>query len=200
MYSQNKEEEVILNYFDGHVGTFCSLGENDGKTFSNVRALAELGWTGVMIEPDPEPFVKLSELYKEYKGLYTYQYAISDHNGKKMLQTSSSLLGQGDSGLVSTFNASEMKRFYGAVKYTPIEVQVYTWNTARNRWAIRNFDFISLDIEGDELKVLPDIDLTNTRLICIEFNGKEELKKEYEKYLEGFKLLYTSAENLIYGR
>lgn len=199
-YSQNLEEEVILKYFDGYVGTFISLGENDGLTFSNVRALAERGWTGVMIEPDPEAFERLQKLYEGHKGLYTYNYAISDTNGKKFLQKSDSLLKTGDTGLVSTFNASEMKRFHGSVNYTPTEVQVYTWGTARNRWSIRNFDFITLDIEGDELRVLPSIDLTNTKMICIEFNGRQDLKLEYEKYLEGFKLIYTSAENLIYVR
>jgi hypothetical protein len=58
---------------------------------------------------------------------------------------------------------------------------------------------ISLDIEGDEMNVLPDIDLSKTRLICIEWNSKPELKNAYEKYLEGFKVIYASAENLIYA-
>lgn len=199
-YTQNDEERVILDYFKGAVGAFCSLGENDGVTFSNVRALAERGWTGVMIEPDPEAFSRLEKLYLEYRGLYTYNYAISDYNGKKILQKSSSLLKNGDTGLVSTFNVSEMERFKSIVSYTPIEVQVYTWGTARNRWQIRDFDMISMDIEGSELQVLPDIDLSKTKLLCIEHNGKQDLKKEYEKYLEGFKLIYTSPENLIYVR
>lgn len=199
-YTQNDEERVILDYFKGKTGTFCSLGENDGVTFSNVRALAERGWSGVMIEPDPEAFSRLEKLYLEYRGLYTYNYAISDYNGKKILQKSSSLLKNGDTGLVSTFNASEMERFKSVVQYTPIEVQVYTWATARNRWTVRNFDFISMDIEGEELKVIPDIDLSETKMVCIEWNGKPELKKEYEKYLNGFKLIYTSPENLIYVR
>lgn len=200
-YTQNNEEEVILNYFKDYTeGTFCDLGANDGITFSNTRALAERGFKGILIEPDPEAFERLQKLYEGHKGLYTYNYAISDTNGKKFLQKSDSLLKTGDTGLVSTFNASEMKRFHGAVNYTPTEVQVYTWGTARNRWSIRSFDFISLDIEGDELRVLPSIDLTETKCICIEFNGREDLKKQYEQYLEGFKLIYTSAENLIYAR
>lgn len=199
-YTQNDEERVILDYFKGYVGAFCSLGENDGVTFSNVRALAERGWSGVMIEPDPEAFARLEKLYLEYKGLYTYNYAIGDHNGKKILQKSSSLLKNGDTGLVSTFNASEMERFKSVVSYTPIEVQYYTWRTALNRWSIQKFDMISMDIEGDEIKVLPDIDLTETKLLCIEHNSRQDLKLAYEKYLEGFKLIYTSAENLIYVR
>lgn len=199
-YAQNKEQEVILEYFKGHVGTFCSLGENDGVTFSNVRALAERGWSGVMIDCDPEAFKRLEALYLEYRGLYTYNYAISDYNGKKILQKSDSLLKNGDTGLVSTFNASEMERFKSVVKYTPIEVQCYTWRTALNRWSIKEFDMISIDVEGEELKILPDIDLSKTKLLVIEFNGRQDLKTEYEKYLEGFKLIYTSGENLIYCR
>jgi len=66
-YSQSKEQEVILDYFKDHIGTFCSLGENDGITFSNVRALAERGWTGVMIEPDPEAFERLQNRYDGHK-------------------------------------------------------------------------------------------------------------------------------------
>lgn len=201
-YSQNNEEQVILDYFKGHVGTFCSLGENDGVTFSNVRALAERSWSGVMVEPDPEAFKRLEALYIEYKyrGLYTYNYAIGDYIGKKILQKSSALIGKGDTGLVSTFNASEMERFKSVVTYTPIEVQIYTWRTALNRWAIKDFDFISMDIEGDEMKVLPDMDLSKTKCICIEHNGRNDLKLEYEKYLTGFKHIYTSGENLIYVR
>lgn len=200
MYSQSNEEQVILDYFKGYVGTFVSLGENDGITFSNVRALAERGWSGIMVEPDPEAFARLEKLYLEYKGLYTYNYAIGDHNGKKILQKSSSLLQNGDTGLVSTFNASEMERFKSVVKYTPVEVQQYTWRTALNRWSIQEFDCVSLDVEGNEMQILPDMDLSKTKLLVIEHNGRQDLKLQYEKYLEGFKLIYTSAENLIYCR
>lgn len=199
-YTQNDEERVILDYFKGYVGTFCDLGANDGITFSNSRALAERGWKGVLIDADPEAFAKLEKLYLEYKGLYTYNYAISDYNGKKILQKSSSLLKNGDTGLVSTFNASEMERFKSVVSYTPIEVQCYTWRTALNRWAIQEFDMISIDVEGSEMQILPDIDLSKTKLLVIEHNGRHDLKTAYEKYLDGLKLIYTSAENLIYVR
>ena len=57
-----------------------------------------------------------------------------------------------------------------------------------------------MDCEGDELNILPHMDLSKVRLICIEWNSKPELKTEYEKYLEGFKLIYKSGENLIYAR
>lgn len=38
---------------------FLEIGAWDPITFSNTRALVELGWRGVMIEPSPGPFIEL---------------------------------------------------------------------------------------------------------------------------------------------
>jgi len=85
MYSQNKEEEVILKYFNGQTGSFLDCGSNDGVTFSNTRALAERGWKGVLIEPSPKAYAKLKELYNGHKGFYLYPFAIGNKNGKEFL-------------------------------------------------------------------------------------------------------------------
>lgn len=199
-YSQSKEEEVILNYFNGQTGSFLDCGANDGITFSNTRALAERGWKGVLIEPSPKAYAKLKELYNGHKGFYLYQVALGSHNGKAMLQESGPLCSANDVGLVSTFVPSEMDRFKSSVKYDPVEVKVFKWKTFLNRLTIKEFDFVSMDVEGNELQILPDMDLSKTRMICLEWNGKQDLKTEYEKYLTGFNLIYTSGENVIYAR
>jgi hypothetical protein len=60
MYSQYKEEEAILATFpDKTDGRFLDIGCWDPITFSNTRALVERGWSGVMIEPAPGPFLEL---------------------------------------------------------------------------------------------------------------------------------------------
>jgi FkbM family methyltransferase len=200
MYSQNKEEEVILNYFNGQIGSFIDIGANDGVTFSNTRALAERGWKGVLIEPSPKAYAKLKEVYNGHKGFYLYQYALGSHNGKAMLQESGPLCSASDVGLVSTFHSHEMDRFKSTVQYEPAEVKVFKWKTFLNRLTIKEFDLISMDCEGSELDILPDMDLSSVKVIVIEWNSKPELKTEYEKYLDGFKLIYTSGENLIYAR
>lgn len=203
MYSQSNEERYILEYFGDYVGTFLSLGENDGVTFSNVRALALKGWKGVMVEPSPKAFERLKVLYNGHKGFYLYQVAISDHNGKGILQESSALCSAADVALVSTFHSHEMDRFKRTVQYEPIEVKTFRWKTFQNRLKstqIKSFDFISIDCEGEDLEILSQLDLTNVRAICLEWNSKPELQKDFEHYLDGFKLLYTSGENLLYGR
>lgn len=203
MHSQNKEEEHILNYFGDYVGTFLDLGCNDCETFSNTRALALKGWKGVLVDASPKAIERCKNLYKGRKGIYIYDYAITGHMGKEIFHESSSLISSRDVGLVSTFHDSEMSRFKTTVQYTPIEVKTLKWKTALNRWQIKSFDCISLDIEGDELNVLPDMDLSEVKLLCIEWNSKEDLKKQYLYYTSKYgldKIIYTSGENLIIVR
>lgn len=200
MHSQNREEEIILNYFGDYVGTFLDLGCNDCQTFSNTRALALKGWKGVMVDASSKAIERCKTLYNGHKGYYFYPVAISDHNGKAILNESGPLCSVDDVALVSTFHQSEMDRFKRTVKYEPVEVKTFKWKTFYNRLTIKKFDFISLDVEGDELNVLPDMDLSQTKMICIEWNSRPELKTEYEKYLDGFRLIYTSPENLLYAR
>ena len=200
MYSQSEEERYILEYFKDITGTFLDLGANDGVTFSNTRALALKGWKGVMVEPSPKAYERLKTLYNGHKGFYIYPYALSDHNGKAILQESGALCSAEDVGLVSTFHQHEVARFSRTVSYEPIEVKTFKWKTFLNRLKYKEFTMISMDIEGSELSVLPDMDLSKTELVVIEWNSKPELKAEFDKYMDGFKVIYTSGENLIYAR
>lgn len=201
MFSQSREESVILEYFGGKVGVFCSIGENDGQTFSNVRQIALNGWCGVMIEPSPRAFAKLKQLYQDTKGcFYLYNYAIGTTNGKVTLYESGELVHTGDVGLVSTLIEKETERFKRTVRYESIQVDCFRWKTARNRWKFKTFDFISIDIEGLEIEVLEQIDLSGTSLICVETNGDLEKKAKLDEMLKDFKVIYTSPENLIYAR
>lgn len=204
MFSQNKEEQYILEYFkDKPKGTFLDIGCNDCETFSNTRALALKGWSGVLVDPVEKAISRCKELYKGYKGFYIYPYAISGHNGKAILNESGPLINSRDVALVSTFHESEMRRFRTTVSYTPTEVKCFRWKTFYNRLKstkITHFDFVSIDVEGDELNILPDMDLSKTSLVCVEWNSKPELKLEYDKYLSEFKVIYTSGENLLYAR
>jgi FkbM family methyltransferase len=200
-YSQNQEQAAILKYFEGHIGTFLDLGANDGQTLSNTRALAELGWCGVLVEPSPIAFPKLKKLYEsEKKGCYyLYNCAIGLSNGTVPLYESGTLLKTGDTALVSTLVKDETKRFASTVEYTDIECKVYRWKTFLNRLTIKKFDFISIDCEGLDADILDQIDVSDVKCLCIEWNGHEELKQRFIQKMEGFKIIYTSGENLIFA-
>ena len=79
-YSQNNEETVILKLLEkaGYgQGRFLDIGAYDGKTFSNTLKLAELGWSGVCVEPSPSAFTGLLKTYQTNPKIILVQAAIS---------------------------------------------------------------------------------------------------------------------------
>lgn len=199
MYSQNAEEEIILKYFNGKIGTYISIGENDGVTLSNVRKLSELGWTGINVEPSPNAFKMLVENTKQFKKVKNYNFALGETNGNVKFYDCETHLNKGDHGLLSTMVESEKKR-WTKEKFNEIEVKCFRWKTFLNRLSIKDFDFISMDIEGMEVSLLKQMDLRGTSMVCLEWNSKPEFKSEFDKLMVGFKIIYTSPENLIYAR
>lgn len=198
MYSQNKEEQIILEYFKDKKGAFLDLGANDGITFSNTRALAERGWRGACVEPSPTAFLRLKKNYKGNKKISCHRLAIADYDGILSFYESGELVKNGDTALVSTHFEHEKARFDRTVKYNKISVACATWETFMKMSRIKKFDFVSIDTEGMEIVILEQMDLTHVRLICVEWNGKN--REKFDNYMKDFKILYVSGENLIYGR
>jgi aminopeptidase-like protein len=78
----------------------------------------------------------------------------------------------------------------------------YDWKYFLEQSELKEFDFISMDIEGMELEVLPQMDLNELKvyLFCVEWNGKNfDFFDNYFKSF-GFNLIHQNPENLIYGR
>ncbi len=65
----------------------------------------------------------------------------------------------------------------------------------------KQFDFINIDTEGNVIDILLQIDptLTQTSLMCVEWNGVN--REIYDTYINkyGMKIIYENAENLIFG-
>jgi hypothetical protein len=211
MHSQNLEEQYILDYFGSFVGTFLDLGCNDCKTLSNTYALAERGWVGVLVDCSPGAIAKCKELYNQRRGLYIYENAVGapnpktkkPFNGKVVFNDSGPILNGKDSGLVGTFYAEEMERFKRITTYNPIIVQTYKWKTFHNRPVVKDYDMMSIDVEGSETNILPDMDLSKTKLIVIEHNGSAEKKKAYLECTSKYgidKIIYESGENVLIAR
>ena len=108
MYSQNSEENIILNFFKGQRnGTFLDIGANDGRTFSNSLALAEKGWVGSCIEASPKALVRLrAEHYG--RPIEINPIAIATYDGEITLHESGELIGKGDVALVSSTKDAEL--------------------------------------------------------------------------------------------
>lgn len=157
-YSQfNQDEFVYKNYFKERTdGTFVDIGAYDGVIGSNSLFFENLGWQGVCIEPNPEIFKKLQELRK----CECVPYAISDKSETarffQIKEGGPATL----SGLVDEYSQQAIARINKEVNqedqnFDYIDVECKTFESIVK---YKHIDYLSLDTEGNELKILQSID------------------------------------------
>lgn len=203
-YSQTQEDTLIAQYFD-KPGTLASVGENDGKTLSNSLAFIEMGWSAYLIEPSPSVFPKLELLHKDNIKVQCIQAAITDRNGNFTFHDSGSaerIKGE-DRALVSSLDLKETSKWRRAgVRFNKIQVPGITWKTFIERYDVFDLDFISLDAEGFDLKILKQIDFNfhKTKVVCVEWNSISKVSYENVMKPFGFEIKHCNSENLIFVR
>lgn len=200
-YSQNGEQRIIEKYFGRSKGRLLDIGANDGVTFSNSHALINAGWDAVLVEPSPKAFDKLQGQYLTHEGVQCLELAIGAENGRLILKESGSLLNTGDVALVSSFLPEEQARWQSLnMPFEDVEVEMVNVATLLQRSKIKQFDFVSVDIEGLEPVVVPQFDFNalGAKMVCIEFNGKNKELFNRHMMAQKYKLVHTNAENLIY--
>jgi len=204
MHSQNNEEQIIINLFKGkRNGTFLDIGANDGVTLSNTFYLANnYGWTGLLVEASPKAYERLLKNYELIDRDIDFQnVAIGKEDGTMQFWESGELLNKGDIALVSSGVKSELDRWISLnMPFEKIKVPMTSVATMLSRSRHTHFDLLSLDIEGMELEVLPQIDFKALKIqvAVIEWNSKDEQKYNDIMFPQGFKLVHKNMENLIY--
>lgn len=201
-FSQFGEQAIILKYFNGHVGTALSCGENDGEFLSNVRALILLEFGAVLVEPSPTPFAKLKALYEGNPAVTCINAAICDHDGVIDLWDSGTHLNKGDTALLSTTIEHETEKWKASTSFNKIQCRAMTVATLLAECGQTQFDMISIDTEGQDYAILRQMDLTamGCRLLCVETNGIEPEKYVAYARGHGMRLLHRHAVNLIFAR
>lgn len=203
MKSQNNEAQIVSGYFKGFKGTVLDIGANDGITFSNSYDLIQSGWSGVLVEPGTV-FGKLQELHKENKKVQCYQLAISDKEEQLTFYESGAHVKNGtDTGLVSTLDYNESIRWRNSgVQFTERKVQAVPFG-----WILKwhkQFEFITIDAEGNDWNILKQIDLGSVgcRCLCIEWNGDDQLKRIFAGYCATYDLreIHRNRENIIFTK
>lgn len=191
-YTQNLEETYILNALKMlPTGRFLDIGAHDGKSFSSTRALAERGWSGIYIEPDPIVLVSLYENIKQFGNkVEVLPVAIGNHNGRTPFYSS-----RGD--MVGSLVKSHADKWSDRCQFDMSEVDVVTVDTlARARGT--QFDFINLDVEGLNWEVFTQFDwnMWRPKCVCIEYDDKIN---EIASILKSnrYDIVYTSPENIV---
>lgn len=195
-YSQNAEESFILDYFlDKPVGKFIDIGAFHVFQLSNVRALYEKGWSGIMVEPQPANFKAIADHYKDDPRIQVLNFAVGEPEGDIDFYES-------DGDAVGTTDEAHMKKWGKAgVKYTKIKVPQVGVANFFNQYC-KDVDFLSIDTESTNIEVfrhIPDFVFEQIKMICIEHDlNQAEIEAKLIDF--GFFTYYVNGENIILAK
>jgi FkbM family methyltransferase len=158
--SSQSEQELVRRFFDGaRRGFFVEVGANRPQQESQTWHLEQLGWTGILIEPQP---ALAEELTKRRKAkVFAVACSSPDNAGRRMPLHLAGALSSLDRGRMAP----------GARPERVIEVPVRTLDDILvEARAPAHFQLLSVDVEGHEIEVLRGFDFTRWRpdLILLE--------------------------------
>lgn len=194
-YSQNQEEKFILEYFNEIPdGKFIDIGAYDVFKFSNVRALYEEGWRGILVEPSPTNYKAISEHYELATRIEVLNCAVGTTGGEIDFYACDDA--------VSTTDIKHRDKWQAAgVPYTKIKVMQVNVIDFMNQYC-KGIDFLSIDVESTNIQLfraIPDFVFEQIKLLCIEHDGNQaEIEGRLVRF--DFKTIHINAENIILGK
>jgi len=189
-YSMDGEDTVVLDYFKKkYNGFYVDIGCYHPTHRNNTYLLHKKNWNGINIDTsqfsiDLFDYMRPNDL--------NYNCAISNKNEVINLFYQKEL-----SQLSTTESAQAKKVFQGNIKEK--EMQAFTLNEILNRSKYRDskIDFLDIDVEGADLKVLEGLSFEKFKpeLICVEIHEKEINESKIYKFLEDkkYKLIWSGV-------
>lgn len=171
------------------VNSFLDIGAWHAKTFSNTRALFELGWGGVLIEPSPNPLQGLVKEYGYVDRVKVIAAAVGVEAGMIEMEITDDAVSTSEQANIDQWRSHA--RFYGRMI-----VPVITIPDILNRFG--KFDFVNIDAEGvsvDLLKVLLQTEMF-PRCICVEHDNRIVEVMEAAQ-ARGYKGVFTNQANVV---
>ena len=179
------ETRLVAAFFGDVKGFFVEVGANDPQARSQTLHLERAGWTGILIEPQPDLAEKLRAMRKGK--VFAVACSSPEHAGRTMpLHVA---------GPLSSLNRERMAP--GAEPETVIAVPIRTLDSVLGEaHAPVPLDFLSIDVEGHEIEVLRGFDIARwqPRLILLEDHVADLGKHRFLK-TAGYRLIRRFENN-----
>lgn len=168
-YSQEGEDLILELIFGGKKnGFYVDIGAHHPTKFSNTYKFYENGWTGINIDAAPG----FLALFNSNRGKdINIQCAISDKSGEEVFYIF-------NDPALNTLSLSEAEKILNEGKYhivDQIRVKTMTINEILSQHipADKEIDFLTIDIEGLDRRVILDLDFDRFRpeVILFEDHG-----------------------------
>jgi FkbM family methyltransferase len=175
IFPDSMEKQLLEEFFQDSIGYFVEVGANDPIIDSKTWNLEQVGWIGLLIEPQPELAERLRCMRKSKIGCFACG-APERHNTTMTLNIA------GIRGIHSSL--SENHFVAGSDVTSKIRVPIRTLDSALyEHKAPHPIDFLSIDTEGFDVDVLEGTDLSywKPRLILIEDLAMDLSTNRYAK-------------------
>jgi FkbM family methyltransferase len=182
-------DKKLISIIGDHQGFFVELGANDGISQSNTKHLEMFhGWRGVLIEPYPGNFAKLSKTRSSSSHFVNAACVSFEFPKDEMELTYSNLMttpmeGSSDVADRNLHAESGKKWLRGHETVKTFLARARTLTAILDQAnAPKEIDLLSLDVEGGEIEVLKGVDHATYRFKWILVESRDE--KRIAEYLE----------------
>jgi FkbM family methyltransferase len=169
-FAQNFQDLFALWAAGGRrTGYFVEFGTLNGRDFSNTYTLEKLGWNGIVAEPHPSYADKIPAV----RNCHFSDLCVFDKTGDTV--EFRAVIGRPALSAIGETQLNDDKVSLRE-NYRESSVQTITLNDLLDKFdAPPVIDFISIDTEGSELRILKAFDFSKREVLsfCIEHNFAE---------------------------
>ena len=174
--------KLLVAFADAYPSAyFVEIGANDGQQSDQLREQVEDGsWHGLMVEPQAEPFSRLSDTYGGEDRLTLENVAISDHDGTITMYSIAPPQEREDGELLGSYDllGSVDKEALlshewvsdGEQRISSQEVSCLTLASLFEKHGVDALDLMLVDTEGYDFEIVRQLDagLPRPRLLIYE--------------------------------
>jgi FkbM family methyltransferase len=172
--AQNGEDRWLDDFFEHkRNGFFIEVGAFDGVNLSNTYHFEQIGWTGVLIEPDPD---KAALCRSSRPGSRTYQCAAA--GSPEISEVTFFRVEAGEVYSTTRLTHDHARRIdQMGLASKPLSVPAKTLDSIIQEVGAPAIDFVSIDVEGAEMEVLRGFDIRRWQptVVVVESNTKFRL-------------------------
>ncbi|HEY2648259.1 MAG TPA: FkbM family methyltransferase [Puia sp.] len=182
---------------ESNIKTFVQIGSNDGKKNDPLHFyIVKNGWKGILVEPDPANFKKLTNNYSQINGLIFENLGIGPVQGEMPFYKLKNITEQ-EPGWYDQVGSFDRDTFIKNIQYgkdlekriTAETLSVITFEDLLQKNNFRKVDLLHTDTEGFDYKILRSINFAehDIRMVLFEAEWMAQFElRELIQYLRKY--------------